>query len=250
MTLMANPYGHFDDERREYVITRPDTPLPWLNYLGQDDLFGLCTNTAGGYTFWRDARLRRLTRYRYNDVPLDTGGRYLYVHDDGSVWNPGWKPVKAALDRYECRVGLGYTRITGAKGGLEVEQLMFIPPNEDVELWKVTVRNTSDERKRPRLYSYVEFAFYEALVDMANHQRTFSIGEVVVEGNAIHHVTELRERRDHSTMFACTSPITGFDTSRMPSSASTKASTRRACRSPAPPPGPSPTAGTRSARTR
>ena len=214
MTLMANPYGHFDDERREYVVTRPDTPLPWLNYLGQDDLFGLCTNTAGGYTFWRDARLRRLTRYRYNDVPLDTGGRYLYVHDGGSVWNPGWKPVKAALDRYECRVGLGYTRITGARGGLEVEQLMFIPPNEDVELWKVTVRNLSDEHKRPRLYSYVEFAFYEALVDMTNHQRTFSIGEVVVEGSAIHHVTELRERRDHSTMFACTSPITGFDTSR------------------------------------
>ena len=95
---MANPYGHFDDERREYVVTRPDTPLPWLNYLGQDDLFGLCTNTGGGYTFWRDAKLRRLTRYRYNNVPLDTGGRYLYVHDDGSVWNPGWKPVKAALD--------------------------------------------------------------------------------------------------------------------------------------------------------
>jgi cellobiose phosphorylase len=168
---MPNPYGHFDDDRLEYVVTRPDTPLPWLNYLGQDDLFGLCTNTGGGYTFWRDAKLRRLTRYRYNNVPLDTGGRYLYVHDDGAVWNPGWKPVKAALDAYECRVGLGYTRITGSRNGLEVEQLLFIPPGEDVEIWKVTVRNTSGERKRPRLYSYQEFAFYEALVDMTNHQR-------------------------------------------------------------------------------
>lgn len=211
---MANPYGHFDDARREYVVTRPDTPLPWLNYLGQDDLFGLCTNTGGGYTFWRDARLRRLTRYRYNGVPLDTGGRYLYVRDGESVWNPGWKPVKAPLDRYECRVGFGYTRLTGARDGLEVEQLMFIPLGEDVELWKVTVRNTSSERRQPRLYSYVEFAFYEALVDMTNHQRTFSIGEVVVDGGAIHHVTELRERRDHSTMFGCTVPITGFDTAR------------------------------------
>jgi cellobiose phosphorylase len=211
---MASRFGHFDDEQREYVITRPDTPLPWLNYLGQDDLFGLCTNTAGGYTFWRDARLRRLTRYRYNNVPLDTGGRYLYVHDNGDVWNPGWKPVKAQLDTYECRVGLGYVRIAGSRGGLEVEQLMFIPPGEDVEIWKVTVRNTSRERKRPRVYSFVEFAFYEALVDMTNYQRTYSIGEVVVEGSAIHHVTELRERRDHSTMFACTVPVTGFDTVR------------------------------------
>ena len=211
---LVSDFGHFDDSRREYVITRPDTPLPWLNYLGQDDLFGLCTNTAGGYTFWRDARLRRLTRYRYNNVPLDIGGRYLYIHDDGDVWNPGWKPVKADLDSYECRVGLGYTRITGARRGLEVEQLMFIPPGEDVEIWKVTVRNTSDERKRPRLYSFVEFAFYEALNDMTNYQRTYSIGEVVVEGSAIHHVTELRERRDHSTMFACTVPISGFDTDR------------------------------------
>jgi cellobiose phosphorylase len=214
MAAMVNSYGYFDDDRREYVVTRPDTPLPWLNYLGQRDLFGLCTNTAGGYTFWRDAKLRRLTRYRYNDVPLDSGGRYLYVNDAGSVWNPGWKPVKAALDRYECRVGLGYTRVTGAKDGLEVEQLLFIPPDEDVELWKVTVRNISGERKQPRLYSYVEFAFYDALGDMTNHQRTFSVGEVVVEGSAIHHVTELRERRDHSTMFACTVPVTGFDTSR------------------------------------
>ncbi len=211
---MANPYGHFDDARREYVVTRPDTPLPWLNYLGQDDLFGLCTNTGGGSTFWRDARLRRLTRYRYNGVPLDTGGRYLYVRDGSTVWNPGWKPMKTALDDYECRVGMGYTRLTGAKDGLEVEQLMFIPPREDVEIWKVTVRNRSAERKQPRLYSCVEFAFYEALVDMTNYQRTLSIGEVVVEDGAIHHVTELRERRDHSTMFACTVPVAGFDTSR------------------------------------
>jgi cellobiose phosphorylase len=211
---MASRFGYFDDERREYVITRPDTPLPWLNYLGQDDLFGLCTNTAGGYTFWRDARLRRLTRYRYNNAPLDTGGRYLYIHDNGDVWNPGWKPVKALLDSYQCHVGLGYVRITGSRGGLEVEQLMFIPPGEDVEIWKVTVRNMSDERKRPRLYSFVEFAFYEALVDMTNYQRTYSIGEVVVDGSAIHHVTEVRERRDHSTMFACTVPVTGFDTAR------------------------------------
>ena len=145
-----NPFGRFDDSKREYVITRPDTPLPWLNYLGQDEFFGLCTNTAGGYTFWKDAKMRRLTRYRYNNVPYDLGGRYIYVNDGGSVWNPGWKPVKAKLDSYECRHGLGYTRIIGKKKGLEVEMLFFVPPGENLELWKVTVRNKSKTKKQPR----------------------------------------------------------------------------------------------------
>ena len=213
---MENTYGHFDDAAREYVIIRPDTPLPWLNYLGQDDLFGLCTNTGGGYTFWRDARLRRLTRYRYNDVPYDSVGRYLYVRDGDSVWNPGWKPTKTPLDRYECRHGLGTTRILGARDGVEVELLFFVPPGENAEIWRTTVRNTGPAPKELRLHSYVEFCFYEALNDMTNFQRTYSIGEVEVEPEdaAIYHLTEYRERRDHYTLFACTRPISGFDTSR------------------------------------
>ncbi len=207
-------YGHFDDSHREYVVTRPDTPLPWLNYIGQDDYFGLCTNTAGGYSFWKDSRLRRLTRYRYNNIPYDLGGRYIYVNDAGSVWNPGWKPVKAKLDSYECRHGLGYTRITGAKDGLEVELLFFVPIGRNEEVWKVTVRNKSKARKSPRLFSFQEFCFYEALNDMTNYQRTYSIGEVEVEGAAIYHKTEYRERRDHYALFACTRPVAGFDTDR------------------------------------
>jgi len=211
-------YGHFDDARREYVVTRPDTPLPWLNYIGQDDFFGLCTNTGGGYSFWKDSRLRRLTRYRYNNVPYDLGGRYLYVNDGGKVWNPGWMPVKAQLDSYECRHGMGYTRITGVKDGLEVELLFFVPIGRNEEVWKVTVRNKSKERKRPSLFSYQEFCFYEALNDMTNYQRTWSIGEVEIEalasGGAIYHKTEYRERRNHYTLFACTRPAAGFDTDR------------------------------------
>jgi cellobiose phosphorylase len=207
-------YGFFDDPQREYVITRPDTPLPWLNYIGQDDFFGLCTNTAGGYSFWKDSRLRRLTRYRYNNIPCDLGGRYIYVNDGGSVWNPGWKPVKAKLDGYECRHGLGYSRITGAKGGLEVELLFFVPPGRNEEIWKITVSNKSKERKTPRLFSFQEFCFYEALNDMTNYQRSYSIGEVEVEGSAIYHKTEYRERRSHYTLFACTRSVAGFDTDR------------------------------------
>ncbi len=211
---LEHRYGHFDDEAREYVVTRPDTPLPWLNYLGDEELFGLCTNTAGGYTFWRDARLRRLTRYRYNDTPLDSVGRYLYVNDGGTVWNPGWKPTKTPLDRYECRHGLGYTRIVGARDGVEVELLFFVPPGETAEIWKTTVRNTGSAAKDVTLFSYVEFCFYEALNDMTNFQRTYSVGEVEVEGSAIYHATEYRERRNHYTVFGCTRETSGFDTSR------------------------------------
>ncbi len=213
---MSGDYGAFDDAAREYVIRRPDTPLPWLNYLGQDDLFGLCTNTAGGYTFWRDARLRRLTRYRYNDVPLDSVGRYVYVRDCETVWNPGWKPTKTPLDRYECRHGLGYTRILGARDGVEVELCLFVPPGDDVEIWRTTVRNSGATRKQPRLFSYVEFCLYEALNDMTNFQSTYSLGEVEVArgGAAIFHTTEHRARRAHVTLFACTHDVAGFDTSR------------------------------------
>jgi cellobiose phosphorylase len=209
-----NPYGHFDDSAREYVITRPDTPLPWLNYLGSDEFFGLCTNTAGGYTFWKDAKLRRITRYRYNNMPMDCGGRYLYVNDGGEVWNPGWKPTKTKLDRYECRHGMGYTKIVGAKNGIEVEMLLFIPPGENTEVWKTTVRNTGSSAKSVTLFSFVEFCLFEALNDMTNYQRTYSIGEVEVEDSAIYHKTEYRERRGHYAMFACTRAIDGFDTSR------------------------------------
>lgn len=209
-----NTYGHFNDARREYVIHRPDTPLPWLNYLGQDEFFGLCTNCGGGYTFYRDAKLRRLTRYRYNEIPYDNNGRYLYIKDGDSIWNPTWKPVRADLDHYECRHGMGYTRFIAEKDGIEVEVLFFIPNGENVECWRTSVRNKSGAKKELQLFSFVEFCFYEALNDATNFQRTYSIGEVEVEEGAIYHKTEYRERRDHYTLFACTHPVAGFDTSR------------------------------------
>ena len=212
--MSSNPYGHFDDANREYVITRPDTPLPWLNFLGQDEYFALNTNTAGGYSFYKDARLRRLTRYRYNEMPYDNNGRYLFIKDGDTVWNPGWKPVKTKLDRYECRHGLGYSKITGEKDGLESSMLVFVPPSEDLEIWKTTLTNNSDKEKTVQLFSFVEFCLYDAQNDATNYQRTYSIGQVEVEDNAIYHKTEYRERRDHYTMFACTRKIDGYDTSR------------------------------------
>ena len=212
-------YGHFDDETREYVITTPRTPYPWINYLGSEQFFSLVSHTAGGYSFYRDARMRRLTRYRYNNVPTDEGGRYLYVHDDGDVWSPGWMPVKAELDHFETRHGLGYTRITGERGGVRVEDLVFVPLGEDAEVQRVTVTNTSDVRKQVTLFTFVEFCLWNAQDDQTNYQRNLSIGEVEVEqeapsGSAIYHRTEYRERRDHYAVLGVNRRAAGFDTDR------------------------------------
>ena len=209
-----NPYGHFDDERREYVITRPDTPLPWINYLGCEEFFGIVSNTGGGYCFYRDARLRRLTRYRYNNVPLDSNGRYLYVRDGDVVWNPTWKPTRTPLDMYECRHGLGYTRVAGGKGGIEVETTYFVPLGQTCEVWDVRVRNSGPAPKSIQLFGFVEWCLWDAQDDATNFQRNYSTGQVEVEPGAVFHVTEYRERRDHFAYFACSVPTAGFDTSR------------------------------------
>jgi cellobiose phosphorylase len=212
-------YGHFDDETREYVITTPHTPAPWINYLGSQRFFSLISHLGGGYSFYRDARMRRLTRYRYNNIPADAGGRYFYVHDAGDVWTPTWLPVKADLDHFETRHGLGYTRITGERGGLRVEQLHFVPVDTDAEIAKVTVTNTSDVTKTPTLLSFVEFALWNAQDDQTNYQRNLSIGEVEIEqdgphGSAVYHRTEYRERRDHFAVHAVNARAEGFDTDR------------------------------------
>lgn len=215
MEAMKNPYGYFDDARREYVIVRPDTPLPWINYLGCQDYLGIISNTAGGYSFYRDARLRRITRYRYNNVPLDSNGRYIYVKDGSTIWNPGWKPTRTQLDEYECRHGLGYTVIRGRKNDVVVTVRYFVPLDTDAEIWDVRVENLSNQQKHLRLWGYVEWCLWEALDDMTNFQRNFSTGQVEVEPNTIFHVTEYRERRNHFAYFSLQGvQASGFDTQR------------------------------------
>ena len=212
-------FGHFDDEAREYVITTPHTPYPWINYLGSQEFFSLISHQAGGYSFYRDARMRRLTRYRYNNVPTDTGGRYLYVNDGGDVWTPSYLPVKAELDHFETRHGLGYTRITGERRGVRVETLHFVPNGENAEIQRITVTNTSDAAKTLMLFTFVEFALWNALDDQTNYQRNLSVGEVEVEmdspyGSAIYHKTEYRERRNHYAVHAVNVRAAGYDTDR------------------------------------
>ena len=208
-------YGHFDDELREYVIDTPTTPLPWINYLGSEDFFALVSNTAGGYCFYKDARLRRITRYRYNGSPMDADGFHVYVRrEGGSLWNPGWQPTQEPLDFYRCRHGLGYTVITGTKEGLSLEQALLVPRQDPCLLWKLTVRNETDCQQRLRLFPYVEFCLWDAMDDSSNFQRNFSTGEVEIGPRALYHKTEYRERRDHYAFFWADRPYDGFDTSR------------------------------------
>ena len=207
-------YGHFEDARREYVIDTPRTPLPWINYLGSEDFFSLVSNTGGGYSFYRDARLRRLTRYRYNNSPLDQDGHRIYIKDGSTIWNPGWQPTKTELDAYTCRHGLGYTILEGEKNGIAAVQELFVPRGDACEIDRLTLTNRTAAPKTLDVFSYVEFCLWDAMDDSSNFQRNFSTGEVEVEGSAIYHKTEYRERRDHYAVFWTNTPVTSFDTSR------------------------------------
>lgn len=207
-------YGHFDDSRREYVITNARTPWPWINYLGNEDFFSLISNTAGGYSFYRDAKFRRITRYRYNNVPMDSGGKYFYINDGESVWNPGWKPCKTELDSYECRHGMNYSIIKGTKNGVEAEALYFVPLKTHAEVQRLRLTNYSTETKNLKIFSFVEWALWNAATDMENFQRNFSTGEVEIEDSVIYHKTEYRERRNHYAYYSVNVPMQGFDTDR------------------------------------
>ena len=207
-------FGHFDDEKREYVIETPRTPYPWINYLGSEKFFSLISNTTGGYSFYTDARLRRLTRYRYNDMPLDNNGHYFFIKDADTIWNPGWQPCQTELDSYECRHGFGYSKFTSKKNDLKAETLYFVPNGENCEVEMITLKNEGSATKNVSLVSFVEWCLYNASDDCQNFQRNFSTGEVEIEGSAIYHKTEYRERRNHFAFYSCNEKIDGFDTDR------------------------------------
>jgi cellobiose phosphorylase len=210
-------YGYFDDLKREYVITQPDTPLPWINYLGSQNYFALISNTAGGYSFYQDARLRRLTRYRYNNAPLDVGGRYIYLRDEatGEFWSPSWQPITSKkLEEYTCRHGMGYTIIGSTYKGIAAQTCYFVPLDENLEIWDLTLTNNGESDAALSVVSSIEFNLWDAWDDQTNFQRNFNIGQVEIEDEVIYHKTEYRERRDHFAYFACSEPLAGFDTQR------------------------------------
>ena len=207
-------FGYFDDRNREYVITTPKTPLPWINYLGSKDFFSLISNTSGGYSFYKDAKLLRITRYRYNSVPFDNNGKYFYIKDGDTIWNPAWQPTKTPLDSYECRHGLGYSKFTSSKNGIASDVLVFVPMDDTCEVQRIRLTNQSDKKKELKLFSYVEWCLWNAMDDMTNYQRNLSTGELEIIGSTIYHKTEYRERRNHYALYTVNTPIAGFDTSR------------------------------------
>lgn len=207
-------YGHFDDLNKEYVIDTPRTPLPWINYLGTNGFFSLISNTSGGYCFYKDAKNRRILRYRYNNIPADNGGRYFYINDNGDCWTHSYMPMKKELDFYECRHGMGYTKITGERNGIRIEQTAFVPVDDNCEIHRIKVTNTSGGSKNINLFSFVEFCLWNAQDDMLNYQRNLNTGEVEIDGNTIYHKTEYRERRNHYAFYSVNTQISGFDTDR------------------------------------
>jgi cellobiose phosphorylase len=207
-------YGFFDDKMREYVINNPRTPWPWINYLGTEDFFSLVSNFGGGYCFFKDAKYRRILRYRYNNVPMDDGGRYFYIKEGDTIWSPTWKPVKTELDKYECRHGMNYTTIEGSKNGITAKVLYFVPLKTHAEIHRLTLSNNSDKVRHIKLFSFVEWALWNAATDMENFQRNLSTGEVEIEGSVIYHKTEYKERRNHYAYYSVNVPIQGFDTDR------------------------------------
>ena len=217
-------YGHFDDAAREYVIETPATPLPWINYLGNEDFFSLISNTGGGYSFYRDAKLRRITRYRYNNVPGDNGARNYYItrmNEDGTpelTWSPTFLPAKTPLDVYRCRHGIGYTVFEAERAGVASSLTAFVPLHTPAEVNRLDLTNNGDAPVTLEVTGSVEWCLWNAVDDSSNFQRNFSTGEVEVErtdtATVIYHKTEFKERRNHYAFYGVNAPTVGFDTSR------------------------------------
>jgi cellobiose phosphorylase len=217
-TIGANPYGYFDEAAREYVITRPDTPTPWISYIGEGRFGGIVSNTGGGYSFDCDPRHRRVSRYRYNALPADQPGRYVYLRDQdtGEYWSATWQPVRRALDAYECRHGAGYTRIAARRAGIASELLYLVPPAADgegwpCELWVLRVRNAGGRPRRLRTFTYVELSFPDAVVDQQNLDWAQHIVRSGYEGGAVVARTVFRPE---AAFFASSAEPLGFDSDR------------------------------------
>jgi cellobiose phosphorylase len=213
-------FGYFDRPAKEYVITRPDTPLPWINYLGTDQYCALFSHTAGGYSFYKDASQRRITRYRYNNIPLDANGKYIYLRDDatGDFWSTTWQPTRQDLKKYkyECRVGLSYNQIKSEYKGIKTDSLYFVPEGETLEVWRLRVTNTTSKPRKITAVSFVEFCLWDALNDMTDFQYNLNIAEMEVnkKTSTLYHTSRYRVYKDHYAYFSVNKPMASYDTER------------------------------------
>lgn len=211
-------YGYFDDAKREYVITDPKTPLPWINYLGVDEYCALISNTAGGYSFNKDPRSRRILRYRYNNVPMDRPGRYIYVRDNDSkkYWSSSWQPTNIDLDKYhyECRHGLSYTKIMSKYEGISTETLYMVPLGESLEIWRIKVKNDTKKARDLSLFTYVEFCLWDAVMDMTDFQYNLNIAITKFKNNAMYHLTRHNVHKNYFSYFWSDTKVKSYDGER------------------------------------
>ncbi len=205
-------YGYFDDAAKEYVITRPDTPTPWINYIGSGKYGGIVSNTGGGYSFHKDPQNRRVTRYRYNSIPMDRPGRYIYIRDADTAeyWNPGFQPSATELDSYSCRHGMGYTVLEGEYKAITSSLTYFVPDDRDFEIWLLKIGNTLNTPKKLQIFSYTEFCFWDAIKDQQNVDWVQQINQGRYNDGIItwypHHVN------DAASFFATGARVSSFDT--------------------------------------
>jgi len=223
-------YGYFFTETDEFVITRPDTPAPWVNYISNGRYSGLISNTGGGYSFYRCPKNSRITRWRYNSLPIDRPGRYIYLRDrqSGEYWSPTWQPTTTALDWYECRHGIYYTQISSRYKGIRVFVLYFVPEDDDLEIWRVTIKNESNEFRQFDIFSFVELCLGHALVDLINQPNDQHFNEVHYNRDAEillatkrywvrdkgATVQQTNEEWDRYAYFASSLPVIGWDGSK------------------------------------
>jgi cellobiose phosphorylase len=207
-------YGYFSPDNKEYVIVRPDTPTPWINYLSNNEYCAIISNTAGGSSFHIDPRDKRILRYRYNNLPVDRPGRYLYIRDNktGKYWSPTWQPVLEKLSAYECKHGLGYTKISSSCSGIEAEVTYFVPVDENLEIWMLTLKNASSEAKELSVFSYAEFCLWLADRDQNDLQSIQGLGIARYEEDAIFY--SFFDVSTGYAFFASSDPVTGYDCNR------------------------------------
>jgi N,N'-diacetylchitobiose phosphorylase len=211
-------YGYFDDEAREYVIERPDTPMSWVNYLGTDQYCAIVSNNAAGYAFHRSPKSGRLLRFRFNSVPMDRPGRYFYLRDaeDGDYWSLSWQPVAKPLDqaRYVCAHGAGVTRFESSYKGIEGAMRAFVPVGENAEVWEVTLTNKDSRPRKLGLFGYAEWCFWHMNQDAFNFQYILYTCRMGLEDGIVDYTVRLWPFEEPKAFFASSLPITSFDTDR------------------------------------
>jgi cellobiose phosphorylase len=224
-------YGYFDDAAKEYVITRPDTPGSWSNYLGSTEYGALITNNAGGYGFYQSGARGRFLRLRFNSVPLDQPGRYFYLRENasGDYWSASWQPVGKPLEQYQstCRHGTAYTVIESRYAGIATETTYFVPLGQTCEYWRLKVTNESDRPRDLSLFTFCEFTNqWDTHQDNVNLQYSLFIIRGELTGDNLLRIAIqdnltidkegffLHDIARHCWLGLAGSVISGFDTSR------------------------------------